>query len=108
MPARSCSGESRCSRTTHLRAPAAQGRARRRRRRRMPPPASFAQLLLQALADDARVGLAARLLHHLADEEPEQALLPAAVLRDLTGGSLENTLDDRVEIGDCSDHLLGK
>src|SRR5262245_4028572 len=39
-----------------------------------------AELLADALVDGARVGLAAHLLHHLADEEPEEPLLAAAVL----------------------------
>ena len=38
--------------------------------------ASAEELLPQKLVDDLRVGLALRLLHHLADEEAEQPSLP--------------------------------
>ena len=41
------------------------------------------KLLPQESVDDLRVGFALRLLHHLADEEAEHALLAAAVGRDL-------------------------
>src|SRR5262249_40448328 len=45
-----------------------------------PPHRSLtAQPLAQALVDDARVGLAARRLHHLPDEEAEQSLLAVPV-----------------------------
>ncbi len=49
--------------------------------------ALLAEQRANPLVDDARVGLAAGLLHHLADEEAEQALLAAAVLLDLRPGS---------------------
>ena len=42
-----------------------------------PPSGSAEQLCAHQLAHGPRIGLAARLLHHLADEEPEQALLAA-------------------------------
>ena len=66
------------------------------------------ELLAQPLADDARVGLAAGLLHHLADEEAEQALLAAAVLLDLAGVRGDHRVDDRVELADVADGLLGQ
>src|SRR5690349_8688962 len=42
-----------------------------------------AELRAQQLVDEPRVRLALRLLHHLADEEAEQALLAAPVRLDL-------------------------
>src|SRR6188472_1385916 len=49
------------------------------------------------LVDRARVRLALRLLHHLSDEEAEQAFLAAPVLLDLRRVRSENRVDDRLE-----------
>ena len=59
---------------------------------------SAAELRAHALVHDARVGLAAGLLHHLADEEAEQALLAAAELLRLARVRLDDPVDDRVEL----------
>src|SRR6185437_5462907 len=56
------------------------------------------------VAHDARIRSAARLLHHLTDEEAEQPLLAAAVLLCLSGVRLDDSLDDRVELGRVRDH----
>src|SRR5471032_371752 len=64
------------------------------------------ELCPHALVDDARVGLAAGLLHHRADEEADQTLLPAPVLLDLAGIRLEHPVDHRVELRRVGDRLL--
>src|SRR5258708_28440636 len=108
MLAKCCSGAGRCSRTSRRRAPAAKGQARRPRRRRSPPPALSAELLLEALADNARVGLAAGFLHHLADEEAEQAFLAAAVGLDVAGVRCDDPVDERVQLGGVREGLLSQ
>ena len=45
------------------------------------------------------IRLAAGLLHHLADEEAEQALLAAPVRLDLAGVGGEDRVDERLELG---------
>src|SRR5579859_3895990 len=80
-----CLRAGRGSRTSRRRAPADKGQARRPGGADRTPSALSAELLLEALADNARVGLAAGFLHHLADEEAEQALLARAVGLDLAG-----------------------
>src|SRR5439155_3169705 len=67
---------------------------------------SRAELLAHTLVDGARVGLAACLLHHLPDEEPEQPLLAAAELLRLAGIRGDDAVDHRVELGDVRDRLL--
>ena len=52
------------------------------------------ELLADEVGDDARVRLALRLLHHLADEEAEEALLAAAVGGDLARVLLQDPVDD--------------
>src|SRR6266516_5947884 len=52
------------------------------------------QFLAQKVVDDLRVGLALRFLHHLADEETEQALLAPFVRGDLAGILGEDAIDD--------------
>ena len=64
------------------------------------------ELLADELADRARVRLAAGLLHHLADEEAEQALLAALVGGDLAGIRVEDPGDDRLQLGRVGDGLL--
>ena len=64
-------------------------------RRRRPLGELARQLLAQQLVHRARVGLALGLLHHLADEEPEQAFLAAAERRDLAGVRREDRVDQR-------------
>ena len=53
------------------------------------------KLLPQQPVDDLRVGLALRLLHHLADEEAEHALLAAAVGLDLLRVRGDHGVDHR-------------
>src|SRR3954463_15653019 len=67
---------------------------------------SSLELLAQTLVDHARIRLAARLLHHLSDQEAEQALLAGAV-----GGRLllvggDDLVDHRVELGFVRDERL--
>ena len=69
-------------------------------------PAKRLELRAHAFVDDARVGLAAGLLHHLADEEAEQALLAAAVLLGLLRVRGDDPLDHRIELGGVRDRLL--
>src|SRR5581483_742916 len=72
------------------------------------PRRSRRQLLTDELVDDLRIGLALRLLHHLADEEAEQALLAAAEGLDLAGVRGQDPLDERSELGGVGDRLLGQ
>src|SRR5215208_3748383 len=65
-----------------------------------------AQFLADPLVDDLRVRLALRLLHHLADEEAEQALLAAPERGDLARVRVEDLVDDRVELGGVGDGAL--
>ena len=60
-------------------------------------PLAARQPLPQTLVDDLRVRLPAGRLHHLPDEEAEQALLAAAVCGHLARIRAENLLDQRVE-----------
>src|SRR6185436_3854632 len=76
------------------------GRSLRRRTR------TSAQLGADELAHDARIRAAAGLLHHLADEEAEEALLAAAVLLDLPRVGSEDPVDERPELGRVGDGLL--
>src|SRR5215210_6727879 len=69
-------------------------------------PSGISQLLAKELADGARVGPPARLLHHLADEESEKPLLPAPVGGDLTRVRAENARDHRLQLGLVRDRLL--
>src|SRR5262249_17511663 len=57
------------------------------------------ELLAQQLVDDLRVRLALRLLHHLAHEEAEHALLAAAIRLDLCRARIEDAVDERLELG---------
>ena len=59
------------------------------------------ELLAHEVGDDARVGLALRLLHDLAHEEAEEAFLAAAVRGDLAGVLLEDPVDDRARARRC-------
>src|SRR5262249_9561658 len=69
---------------------------------------SAVEPLAPPLADHKPVGLAARLLHHLADKDPQQALLAASVLLDLVGVRGHDGVDDRVELADVAHCLLGE
>src|SRR4029078_12693348 len=60
-------------------------------------PCLRGELRPDELVDRARVRPALRLLHHLPDEEAEQALLAAPVLLDLRRVRGENRVDDRLE-----------
>ena len=64
------------------------------------------QLLPKQPVDDLRVGLALRLLHHLADEEAEHALLAAAVGLDLLRVRGDDGVDRRAELGLVADRGL--
>src|SRR5262249_10300936 len=64
------------------------------------------QFLPQALVDDLRVRLAPGLLHHLADEEAEQALLAATVRLDLGLVLAEDPVDHRVELTGVADRAV--
>src|SRR5438034_1018353 len=70
--------------------------------------ASRVQLLAHPLVHDLRVRLPARLLHHLAHEEAEQALLAAAVGLDLLLVLAEDPVDHRVELAHVRDRGLGE
>ncbi len=65
------------------------------------PRRSCLQLLTEELVDDLGIRLPAGLLHHLADEEAEQALLAAAVRLDLAGVGGEDGVDERLELATC-------
>src|SRR5436190_23370360 len=56
------------------------------------------QLRAQELVHDLRIRLALRLFHHLADEEPEQALFAALVRGDLARVVREDARDERLEL----------
>ncbi len=63
---------------------------------------SAGELLLQDIVDDLGIGLAAHRLHHLTDEEAEQFVASAAILRELGGlggDDLLAGLCDRAFIG---------
>src|SRR5581483_6979512 len=62
------------------------------------PRSSRGQPLAKQLVHGLRIGLALRLLHHLADEEAEQALLARAVVLDLGEVRGENGVDQRREL----------
>src|SRR5262245_18420731 len=64
------------------------------------------ELCSDELGDDAWVGLPARLLHYLTDEEPEEAVLPTAVGFHLPGIRLEDARDDRLQLRLVGDRLL--
>jgi hypothetical protein len=67
---------------------------------------SDTKLRAHAFVHDARVGFAPRFLHHLADEEAEQAFLAASELLRLAGVRFDDLLDDRVELVRVGDDLL--
>src|SRR5215218_11159517 len=70
------------------------------------PRGSRVELLAHELVDDARVCPAVRPLHHLADEEAEQAVLAAAIRLDLTLVLREHLVDDRLELRRVGERLL--
>src|SRR4029077_18989866 len=55
------------------------------------------ELRPQELVDHLRIGLALGLLHHLAHEETEQAVLPTFVSRNLARVGREDAFDERLE-----------
>src|SRR3954470_353281 len=67
---------------------------------------SAAELGAHALVHDSRVGLAACLLHHLADEEAQQTVLAAAELLGLGRVRLDDPVDHRIELARVRDVLL--
>src|SRR5438552_2662459 len=62
------------------------------------PRRSGLQLFAQPLVDDLGVRLASGLFHHLADEEPQQPLLAAAIGLDLPLVLAQDSVDHRVEL----------
>src|SRR5262245_51710302 len=64
------------------------------------------ELLAHELADDAGVRLPLRLLHHLTDEEAEEAVLAVAIRLNLAGARREDGVDDRLQLAAVRDGLL--
>src|SRR4029453_5125532 len=82
------------------------GAAPRRRTSSRPKPAQEPYgvgLLPQELVDELRVRPALGLLHHLADEEAEKALLAGAVRLDLIRVRGQHLVDERLEVAGLSD-----
>src|SRR5215211_8719565 len=67
-----------------------------------------AELLADQLVHDLRISPALGAAHDLADEEAEQALLPAAVRLDLARMCREHLVDDRPELRGVRDGGLGE